>query len=56
MKTPEQLATEHWLWLEPLLEFPLSKDRVEYLFITVWEHAVKHYREDKKDAIPNSEI
>lgn len=46
-KSAKELAEGHWAWLEPLLEFPLSKDKAEYLYITAMIHGYKHRREDE---------
>jgi len=42
----KELAKKHWDWLYPLLDFPMSKERVEYLYITVAIHFAKHEREE----------
>ena len=48
---PEELAEEHWDWVEPLLElcFLDAKEiqRLEYLYRTAFEHGYKHGEETK---------
>lgn len=41
----KELAERHWDWLVPLLDFPLSKEKVKYLYITSGVHFAKHERE-----------
>jgi len=40
-------ATKHFDWLDPLLEYPLPREKVKYLYITVAVHFAKHEREEK---------
>ena len=44
MKTPEQLAVEHWEWLEPVLELTHTENRdlIQYLFTTAMIHGFGH--------------
>ena len=42
----KELAKKHWDWLSPLLDFPMSKERAEYLYITSAVHFAKHEREE----------
>jgi len=42
----KELAKKHWDWLSPLLDFPMSKERAEYLYITSAIHFAKHEREE----------
>lgn len=39
------LAEKHWDWLEPLLEFPLTREKARYIYLTVAVHFAKHERE-----------
>ena len=44
-----KLAKEHWEWLEALLRLCGLPDaemkRLEYIYKTVWAHAIKHGKE-----------
>ena len=44
MKTPEQLADEHWSWLHPVLELTgvVEIELIKYLFTTAMIHGYKH--------------
>lgn len=54
MKTPEEIATEHWEWIEGLFE-SLPDDAVfgisttEYLYKTAFIHGFKHGKLSKEE-------
>lgn len=43
-KTPEQLAEEHWTWLESLLVLIFAV--IRYLYKTAFIHGMKHGEEN----------
>ena len=53
MKSPEELAEEHWQWMKGLLQYwpnisPFL-DMIAYLCRTVFLHGFKHGKESKDE-------
>lgn len=50
MTDTKELAEAHWQWVQGLLEAAgIAEDKIrlaEYAYLTAWEHAVKHEREN----------
>lgn len=45
-KTPEQLAKEHWAWVESVLAD--RQQETKHMFIEGFKHGYKHGKENKK--------
>jgi hypothetical protein len=51
-ETFREEAEAHWRFLEPLLEFPLSKEKAKHLYVEAMVHGFKHCSQQREETKP----